>query len=100
MPHRTVGSRILIRSSSMKVLAEVTESGLESLLGQRVTLFCVNYIYTGMLYGVNTSFVQLREACIVYETGPLLDGNWKDAQKLPNDWFVQLSAVESFGILK
>lgn len=31
-----------------KIVEEVKEEGLIKLLGQRVTLFCLNYIYTGL----------------------------------------------------
>ncbi len=87
----------------MKKLVKVEEiegEGLTALLGERVTLFCSAYIYTGKLVGVNQSCVLLEDAAIVYETGPLTDKAWKDSQKLPNEWYVQLSSVESFGILK
>lgn len=83
-----------------RLVEEVEDEGLLSLIGQRVTLFCSAYIYTGKLVGVNDSCVKLSEAAIVYETGELTDGKWKDAQKLPKDWYVQLTAVESFGLLK
>lgn len=87
----------------MKRLVEVQEvegEGLVALLGQRVTLFCLNYIYTGKLIGVNTTCVLLGDAAIVYETGAFGDKAWKDAQKLPNDIYVMTSAVEAFGIVK
>lgn len=83
-----------------KIVEEVSSEGLEKLLGKRVTLFCLNYIYTGRLIGVNESCVLLTEAAIVYETGPLTDKLWKDVQALPHDWYVQTSAIESFGVLK
>jgi len=69
-------------------------------MGERVTLFCLNYIYTGLLVGVNTSCVLLKDAAIVYETGELTSKTWKDAQALPGDWYVQTGAIESFGKLK
>lgn len=87
----------------MKKLVSVTEvdgEGLEALMGERVTLFCLNYIYTGKLTGVNKSCVLLEDAAIVYETGELDSKSWKDAQKLPHQWYVQTGAIESFGILK
>lgn len=87
----------------MKKLVKVEEvegAGLIGLLGQVVTLFCSAYIYTGKLVGVNDTFVQLEEAKIVYDTGALNTKTWQDVQALPSDWFVQLSAVESFGLLK
>lgn len=87
----------------MKKLVKVEEvlgEGLVGLMGEKVTLFCLNYIYTGVLVGVNETFVKLEGASVVYETGEFSDKAWKDAQKLPNDWYVKLAAVESFGLLK
>jgi len=54
-----------------KIVDEVMGEGLEKLLGERVTLFCLNYIYTGTLVGVNATLVLLHDAAIVYETGEL-----------------------------
>jgi hypothetical protein len=87
----------------MKTLKEVVEvpgEGLESLLGERVTLFCSAYIYTGTLIGVNNTCVKLTKAAIVYETGPLNTKTFADVQALPHDWYVQISSIESFGVLK
>lgn len=83
-----------------KIVQEVSGEGLEKLLGERVTLFCANYIYTGTLTGVNETCVLLTDAAIVYETGPLQDKPWKDAQALPHEWYVKRGAIESFGKLK
>ena len=87
----------------MKKLVKVEEvqgEGMIGLMGQTVTLFCLNYIYTGVLVGVNDKFVKLEKAKIVYETGSFGDKEWKDAQALPGDWYVQQECIESFGILK
>ena len=85
----------------MKVIVnEVEGEGLISLMGKRITLFCMNYIYTGQLVGVNETCVKLAEPKIVYETGPLTDKVWKDAQSLPEVWYIQTPAIESFGVLK
>ena len=83
-----------------KLVEEVEGEGLVSLLGEKVTLFCLNYIYTGKLAGVNETCVLLSDAKIVYETGELNTKTWKDAQSLPNKWYVSTGAIESFGILK
>ena len=86
----------------MKKLVQVQEvdgEGLEGLLGEPVTLFCINYIYTGKLVGVNDKFVKLEKASVVYETGAFTDKSFKDAQPLPRDLYVMQSAVESFTIL-
>ena len=82
------------------IVTEVENEGLEALLGQRITLFCGVYIYTGRLVGVNTSCVKLENAGIVYETGPFNEKKWKDCQPLPNDWYVATQSIESFGLLK
>lgn len=79
---------------------EVEGEGLLALLGQRVTFFCMNYIYTGLLVGVNDSDVLLEDASIVYETGPLDSKNWKDAQKLPGNLYIRTASIESFMVLK
>ena len=84
-----------------KLVEEVEGEGLVSLLGEVITLFCANYIYTGKLVGVNDTFVKLEKASIVYETGSFSDKAWKDAQVLPSKFhYVQLALLESFCILK
>jgi hypothetical protein len=83
-----------------KLIEQVEGEGLEKLLGERVTLFCLNYVYTGKLSGVNDKCVLLTDAAIVYETGPLDTKKWTDAQALPGDWYVSTAAIESFGVLK
>ena len=83
-----------------KLVEEVQDEGLVKLMGERVTFYCVNFIYTGKLVGVNDKYVLLTDAYIVYETGPHGEKNWKDAQRLPHDLYVQLSAVESFMVFK
>jgi hypothetical protein len=87
----------------MKQLVQVQEvdgEGLVGLMGQTVTLFCMNYIYTGKLVGVNSEFVKLEKASIVYETGAFTEKAWKDAQALPNPCYVMQRAIESFMVLK
>ena len=86
----------------MKVIVETKEGeGLESLMGMQVTLFCINYIYTGKLVGVNQTCVKLENPKIVYETGSFDTKEWKDAQSLPHKCFyVQILAIESFGECK
>ncbi len=83
-----------------KLIEDVEEEGLVKLMGERITLFCANYIYTGKLIGVNDDFVLLSDCGIVYETGPFNDTKWKDYQKLPNDHYIMKQSIESFGILK
>lgn len=88
----------------MKKLVNVVEvegEGLAALMGERVLLMCANYFYAGELVGVNESFVQLKDASIVYDTGAWDKKGYTDSQKLPSDfWYVQTSAIESYGVGK
>ena len=83
-----------------KLVDEITGEGFEKLLGNRITLFCANYIYTGDLISVSDTCILLKNPAIVYETGDLMKGGWQNAQPLPNEWYISKSSVESFGILK
>lgn len=84
----------------MKMLVDTDGEGFLALVGQRITVFCMNYFYTGKLVGVNDGFIKLEKASIVYETGDFNEKTWKDAQPLPNDVYVMKSAIESFTVLK
>ena len=90
----------------MKTLAptipviEMENDGFNSLLGETITVFCAIYIYTGKLVGVSSSYIKLENPKIVYETGPFDTKDWKVAQALPNDVFIMLGMIESFGIIK
>lgn len=86
----------------MKKIVTVTEvegQGLEALLGQKVTLFCMNYIYAGVLVGVNEADVLLEDAHVVYETGEFTAGKFKDAQRVASEWRVRTAAIESYGVV-
>lgn len=87
----------------MKKLVQVQEvsgEGFEGLLGQHVTVWCLNYIYTGTLTGINDDYIKLDDAGVVYETGPLNDSKWGDMQTLPHPCYVMKRCIESFMILK
>jgi hypothetical protein len=84
----------------MKKIVEVENEGMMALIGERITVYCINYIYTGTLEGVNKDCILLTRPSIVYDTGAHDKKEWADAQPLPNDLYVMLSAVESFGIMK
>jgi len=75
---------------------EVDGEGLVGLMGEKVMLFCLNYIYAGTLTGVNDKDVLLTDASIVYETGDLRAKSFKDSQNLPDDLYVRTSAIESY----
>jgi hypothetical protein len=76
---------------------EVDGEGLVGLMGEVVMVFCLNYIYTGTLSGVNDTCILLDNPSIVYETGDFSKTTFTDAQKMPNQIYIQTSAIESFG---
>lgn len=85
----------------MKKLVTVQEldgQGFEALMGQKVTFFCLNYIYHGKLVGVNTDDLILDDAYMVYETGAFETKGFQDAQKLAPEWRLRTSAIESYGV--
>lgn len=79
----------------MKITVDENES-LIFLLGKRVMVFCMNYIYSGTLAEVNGACIKLEDAGIVYETGPFDSEKFKDFQKLPHSIYIQTNSIESF----
>ena len=82
-------------------IEETNQTPLESLMGKKVTFFCLNYIYTGKLIGINGTAVLLEDPAIVFETGKFTDSSYKDVQPMNvKEFFIGLSCIESFGVLK
>ncbi len=95
--------KVLTEEKIIKIdqkIEEVENEGLVLLLGKTVTLFCVNYIYAGKLVGINKSCIKLEDAHIVFETGDFSSHSFKDAQRIGKEFYIQLQAIESFGLLK
>lgn len=83
------------------VVTEVENEGFEKLMGETVTLLCMNYFYNGKLVGVNETCVLLSEPKLIYETGKWTDEQWRDAQEMGIDeLYVHRSAIESFAVTK
>lgn len=89
--------KVIIQKQSIE---ETENEGLISLLGKTVTCFCAVYIYTGKLVGVNKTCIKLENPKIVYETGAFDTKEWKNAQALPNEMYIQVGMIEAFGIVK
>lgn len=83
-----------------KLIEEVEDDGFTPYLGETITLFCMNYIYTGKLVGTNSRFVELEAPKIVYETGAFNLKDWKDAQELPHKIRVRTASIEAYGKVK
>lgn len=80
-----------------KIIEQVEGEGLESLLGENITVFCECYIYSGKLVGVNEHDILLSEAHIVYETGELNKSEFTDAQPFKHYQYIRIAKIESYG---
>ena len=80
---------------------EVENEGLIGLMGEQVLIYCLSYIYAGVLSGVNDEFIKLDDARIVYETGAFDTAGYTDAQYLPKKTqYIMKKNIESFGFGK
>ena len=80
-----------------KIIKTTDDEGLTALLGELVLIFCLNYIYYGKLVGVNDSCIKIEKCNIIYETGAFNEKAFKDKQFLAEEWYIAISAIESFG---
>jgi hypothetical protein len=80
----------------VKRIVETKEGGFEAMLGEKIQVWCMIYIYAGTLVGINDDHIELRDARVVYETGPLQDTNWKDAQPTKGTLRIMKQAIESW----
>ncbi len=102
-PDQPADARTTQKRGDMRKVVQTIEAdgeGLMKLLGEKVTLLCANYFYTGTLVGVNETCVLLEQPSIVYETGAWHEKGWKDAQALPGAIYVMTAAIEAFGVMK
>jgi len=81
----------------MRKIIEIENGGYETLLGEQVLVFCMNYIYTGKLAGVNSDKILLEDPYIVYQTGAFNEKSFGDAQKLHDQIFISTNSIESIG---
>lgn len=89
----------VLKSAPTVPVIEVVNSGLISLLGQSVLIYCTSFIYYGTLSGVNNDCIELSNPYIVYDTGPHNAKTFTDAQKIQSEtWFVNRAQIESFGL--
>lgn len=82
----------------MRKLIELENEGYEKLLGKHVLIFCMRYIYTGKLSGVNEDKILLEDPYIVFETGAFDKTSFVDAERLgPKELFIVINSIESIG---
>ena len=84
-----------------RLVTEVENEGFEKLMGETVTLLCMNYFYNGRLVGVNETCILISDPKLIYETGSWTDSDWKDAQDMGiAELYIQKASIESFGVTK
>ena len=82
-----------------KLIEHVDGEGLESLLGENIWVWCVNYIYAGKLTGVSEKDIILADAKVVYSTGDLSADSFETAETVPTGTlYIRTSAIESYGV--
>jgi hypothetical protein len=84
-----------------RLITETEDDGFSNMMGEKVTLLCANYFYTGKLVGVNADFVELEDPAIVYETGEWTATQYADVQALGCKTLrVRVAAIEAYGTIK
>ena len=81
-----------------RVIVESEKNAYEELLGKKVCIISLTYIYAGELTGVNDTCIALKNAQIVYDTGSWSKASWEEAEALPcEEYYVSIACIESFG---
>jgi hypothetical protein len=80
-----------------KLITEVENEGLMSLMGKRVFVVASSYFYEGVLTGVNNECVLLEDAYFVFESGDFTGNKIDLAEKIQSGKiYVQKNMIESF----
>lgn len=69
---------------------------LDDLVGKKYAFQCARYIYHGKVKTVNSTYIELTDASVVYETGELKAKEASDKQELPSNLFIMRNAIENF----
>jgi hypothetical protein len=58
-------------------------NGMEDLVGKKWAFQCARYIYFGKVKSINSDFIELDKAQVVFDTGDYSNTSPNDAQDLP-----------------
>ena len=81
-------------------MGDSNHSEYKQYIGQRPTVYAMNYIYTGDCLAVEGGSIVFDNAMIVYNTGDHKEPNWSDAEEMRGRWSVAIQSIESHGIFK
>ena len=75
-------------------------ANMDDLIGETYCFQCARYIYHGEVEKVNSDFITLKNAGVVFDTGAYDANKCPDKQDLPNGCKVMRASIESFYKLK
>ena len=58
---------------------------------------CGQWIYAGTVQSADNENIMLKDAEIIYDSGPASAKYWSEAEKL-GDWNIIIASIESWGI--
>lgn len=75
-------------------------ANLEELVGETYCFQCARYIYHGKVKSVNSDYIELDNAGVVFETGDYSNTSPSDRQKLPHNVYIMRGSIEAFYKMK
>lgn len=101
MPTLEISEEIFEKIKSQIPNEELKEiNNLEDLIGQTYVFQCARYIYHGKVKSVNSTYIELENASVIFNTGDYNSTEAEDKQALPNNCFVFRQSIEAFFKLK
>ena len=73
---------------------------MNDLIGKTYLFQCARYIYHGKVKVVNSTYIELENAGVVFNTGGYDATSPEDRQSLPNNAFVMRQSIEAFYKMK
>ena len=69
---------------------------MEELVGETYLFQCARYIYHGEVAFVNSDYLTLKNASVVFNTGDYSSSQAEDKQSLPNGVKIMRDSIEAF----
>lgn len=80
---------------------EVKEiENMQDLVGETYLFQCARYIYHGKVKSVTPTYIELKNAGVVFDTGDYSSSSPQDRQSLPKNVFVMRQSIEAFYKMK
>lgn len=69
---------------------------MDDLVGETYLFQCARYIYHGEIKRVTHTYIELKDASVVFNTGDYSESEAEDKQSLPNGVKVMRQSIETF----